>query len=222
MLWLPCGNSNRPCLKRKRLTKRIATRCAFCAKLLFRTMYISPKFQSIDWQKLDFSQQAHWRKAVVMLDDRLNGRFFRPVRSIEAQDYSGFAVLALDCLVMETLQQLKEGVEETPWGKGGEYFKRFLTQTSFKVHFDAETAAKFYDQFRCGILHQAEIKKDSKVWRVGKLVDATTDGKGLIINRRLFHSELRRVFAHYLRTLRAGKDLPLRENFRKKMNHICR
>ena len=49
--------------------------------------------------------------------------------------------------------------------------------------------------FRCGILHPVEIKAGSKVRRVGPLVASTPDGKGLIINRKLFHATLRKAFA---------------------------
>ena len=130
-------------------------------------------------------------------------------------------MFALDCLLIESLQQFKTGVEETPFRKCGEYFEAFLTAPEFDKHFDKDTALKFYNQFRCGILHQAEIKKSSRVLRYGPLVRPTQDGEGLIINRKRFHAELRRAFAAYLRALRQG-DQTLRENARKKMHFICR
>jgi len=157
-----------------------------------------------------------------MLYDRMNGRFFEAVRAMEEQEFSGFALLALDCLLIESLQQFKEGVDTTPRGQGGRYFERFLTGTEFKKYFDAVTAAVFYDEFRCGILHQAEIKNNSRVWSIGPLLRKTPDGQGLVINRKKFHSTLRTVFADYLRTLRRGEDKTLRENFKRKMDLICR
>jgi hypothetical protein len=119
------------------------------------------------------------------------------------------------------LQQFKEGTDETPRRKGEQYFVTFLTTAPFSAYFNATSAAKFYDQFRCGILHQAEIKASSKVWRVGPLMAPTPDGKGLIINRKLFHSTLRRAFATYLRALRNRSDALLCQNFVKKMSYIC-
>ena len=72
--------------------------------------------------------------------------------------------------------------------------------------------------FRCGILHPAEIKASSKVRRVGPLVASTPDGKGLIINRKLFHATRRKAFAAYLRN---RSDALLCQHFVKKMNYIC-
>ena len=47
-----------------------------------------------------------------MLEDRLNPRFFDAIKAIDKQDFAGFAVLALDSLLIETLQQFREGVGE--------------------------------------------------------------------------------------------------------------
>lgn len=184
-------------------------------------MYISPLYKDSDWKALNLATQSDWRKAVRMVEDRLNARFFHAVKAIDKHDFAGFAVLALDCLLIETLQQFREGVGETPRGKSGKYFELFLTSASFSTHFTRSSAAKFYDHFRCEILHQAEIKSSSKVRRVGPLVAPTPDGKGLIINRKLFHATLRKAFASYLRTLRNHSDAALCQNFVKKMNYIC-
>src|SRR5208282_2589004 len=121
-------------------------------------MYISPRYRVSNWKILNFSAPSDWRIAVRVLEDRLNARFFDAVEAIQEQDFSGFAVLALDCLLIETLQQFKEGVAETPRRKCEEYFVNFLTAAPFASYFDRATASTFYDHFRCGILHQAEIK----------------------------------------------------------------
>ena len=172
-------------------------------------MYISPRYSVSNWKILNLSTPSDWRTAVRVLKDRLN------------QDFAGFAVLALDCLLIETLQQFKEGADETPRRKGEQYFVNFLTTAPFSSYFTKTSAAKFYGHFRCGILHQAEIKASSKVRRVGPLVAPTPDGKGLIINRKLFHATLRKAFAAYLRALRNRSDALLCQHFVKKMNHIC-
>jgi hypothetical protein len=44
-----------------------------------------------------------------VLEDRLNARFVDAAEAIDQQDFAGFAVLALDCLLIETLQQFKAG-----------------------------------------------------------------------------------------------------------------
>lgn len=184
-------------------------------------MQISPKYYASNWTRLDLSNESEWEKAVEILHDRIDGRFLRMTESIVGVDFSGFAVLALDCLLIETLQQFKEGVKQTPRSKCVEYFKEFLTKTSFGKYFNETMAGIFYDAFRCGILHQAEIKGSSKVWKIGELVRMTADGKGLVVNHKKFHAELLEVFAHYLKELRDGTNQTLRANFKKKMDFIC-
>ncbi len=184
-------------------------------------MKISPKYSVSDWTRLDLSKESGWKKAVKILHDRIEGRFLRMNERIQDDKFSGFAALALDCLLIETLQQFMQGVKQTPRFKCGEYFEDFLTKTSFGKYFNAATAEIFYTQFRCGILHQAEIKETSKVWKVGELLRMTPDGNGLVINHKKFHSELRKVFAKYLKDLRSGTDLALRHKFKTKMDFIC-
>lgn len=184
-------------------------------------MSISPKYRVADWTALDLSKDSDWRKATAIIADRMDGRFFKMVKLIQKEDFSGFAVLALDCLLIESLQQFRMGVDTTPKWKATEYFAAFLTSYGFRNHFTLDTATKFYTQFRCGILHQAEIKLSSKVLRYGPLVMETSDNNGLVVNRKRFHAELRRAFAQYLRELIAG-DQVLRKNAETKMKFICR
>ncbi len=58
--------------------------------------------------------------------------------------------------------------------KGEQYFVDVLTTAPFSAYFTKATAAKFYDHFRYGILHQAETKSSSKVRRNGQLVQWPT------------------------------------------------
>jgi len=178
-----------------------------------------------DWKEIDFSQEPGWQKAIDVFEDRYRGRFLDIVNMINCRNGAGFAVMALDCLLIETLQQFREGVEETPWKQSGKYFQRFLTQTSFKAHFNDDLANDFFKQFRCGILHQAEVKKSSKIQIKDEIPLISRDGKGgVIINRRKFHEMMERVFQEYVDALRKT-DPPnqlLRDNFQKKMNAICR
>ncbi len=188
------------------------------------TMRISPQYSIADWNALTFSHEEEWQKAIDIFEDRIRGRFFKFIDLIKDCEYSGFAVLALDCLLIETLQQSREGEENTPDGKSKEYFVHFLTKTSFRDFFKEKTATKFYDQIRCGILHQAEVKGNSLV-RIGQsvpLVELTQDGEGIIVNRKLFHEQLVKVFEEYLSCLRDPSSEDQRDKFKRKMDYICR
>ncbi|HEC36343.1 MAG TPA: hypothetical protein ENI39_07400 [Anaerolineae bacterium] len=178
-----------------------------------------------DWKGLDFSTEEGWQRGVDIFEDRISGRFLGIVEAIQGYEFSGFAVMALDCLLIETLQQFYEGKAETPRGQSGKYFRRFLTRTSFSEFFDTKKADVFYSSIRCGILHQAEIKGTSRILiRSGTpLVSWAQDRNGLVINRRLFHQQLECEFRHYVARLRQNDppDEELRRRFKRKMDAIC-
>jgi len=131
--------------------------------------------------------------------------------------------MAIDCLLIETLQQFIEGVSETPRRKNECYFKKFLI-SRFKEDFDDEKAKMFYKQIRCGILHQAETKESSKIKMSHELpiVKFTKKKDGLIINRKKFHEKLKKIIKLYTEELKDTTNELLRKNFRKKMDYICR
>ncbi len=184
-----------------------------------------------DWHVIGFSTKEEWQRAVTIFEDRLRGRFLRMIDLIKDEPYAGFAVLALDCLLIETLQQFRMGVPDSD-RKTRAYFVSFLTETSFKLHFCADKskgslADMFYKQIRCGILHQAETKHSSRVVTTGNapVVQPAADGKGIVVNRRKFHDQLVREFKDYVRRLRTpltSEDEALRKKFKKKMDFICR
>lgn len=179
-----------------------------------------------DWKATDFSNEEGWQKAIDIFEDRIRGRFLGVVEKIQCHTFSGFAIMALDCLLIETLQQFYEGVEKTPARQSGDYFRRFLTQTSFREFFDEDKAKMFYRQIRNGILHQAEAKGSSRIWiRKGTLlVEYADDGNGLLINRNKFHEQLVHEFENYVSRLRQNSPVnhELRHKFKHKMNAICK
>jgi hypothetical protein len=179
-----------------------------------------------DWKSIDFSKEEGWQRAIDIFEDRIRGRFLKIVDKIKYHTFSGFAIMALDCLLIETLQQFYEGVEETPRRQSGNYFCHFLTKTSFNEFFDECKANMYYQQIRNGILHQAQTKGNSRIWiREGTpLVEYADDGNGLLINRNKFHEQLVYEFENYVSRLRQNSpvDHELRQKFKHKMDAICR
>jgi len=195
------------------------------------SLRIAPKGNGAHWtvddyQLLDFSEESSWQTAIKIFEDRITGRFVRIIHRIQKSDYSGFAVMALNCLLIETLQQFYHGKQKTPSGKVGKYFRDFLTTTSFGTYFDQEKAERFYDDVRNGILHQAETKGSTKIWiRQGSpLVEWTDDRKGLAIHREKFSAQLVLEFESYVQRLRENnpESGELREKFKTKMDYICK
>jgi hypothetical protein len=193
-------------------------------------MEIAPRFTDDDWKALTFRGERDWIRAVAALRGRLDARCLKPARSLLRQARSGFAVLALDSLLVETLQQFREGVHETPHvvrnGRrvlaSEDYFKAFLTSPYFGSGFDDQTASLFYRKVRCGILHQAEVKGSSLVRRDRPLISLAADGKGVVVNPIIFHRRIEAAFRSYLSDLRMPAQAELRSRFRSKINHIAR
>ena len=187
-------------------------------------MRISRNYTVDDWKALSFNTEANWERAVDMLRDRLETRYLEHIRELLPRKTSGFVVLALDCTLIETLEQFKRGTRKTPQRQGERYFISFLTSDEFALHFSEARATIFYSQIRCGLLHQSEAEGVSRIKRGGTLplVSDTADQASLVINKEAFHNLLEQAIEGYYARLRSGADLERRAAFRRKMNSICR
>ena len=198
-------------------------------------MSIAPGYTVADWKKLDLDSEnsSDWREAIKIFNARIRGRYLDPVDKLIALDKKranekdrrfGFTILAIDCLLIETLQAFIEGVGNT-WKLSKKMFVNFLTERpSFSVYFDEKSACRFYYDVRCGILHQAETRFGWRVLSVGPLLDPKGN-KIRIINRTEFHEALKSEFDSYVTKLRDLKDTKqdeLREKFRNQMDGIVK
>lgn len=196
---------------------------------------IAPHVKNTDWQALALtpeSERGSWIKATEMFRKRV-GRFIEPANVLMSSAdkktilYSGFAIMALDCLLIETLQSFKTGRPNPVRANDRQSTKMivdFLTQrTLFASSFDEARARVFYDHFRNGILHQGEVKSSGRI-RIDtpEMVIPSDDGQSLIVNRRRFHDALVKTVEDYINDLINGTDIELCINFIKKMNEICR
>ena len=189
---------------------------------------ISPKYRKSHWQKA--CQEGDWGKMIAIFNDRIEGRFLKPIRLIandqENGEFSGFSILALDCLIIETLNQFYHGIDETE-GKHKEAFWNFFNSSEFfKDHFDRQKAFTFYSHYRCGILHQAQTKRKSVVRIDQKAMIQSIENDisiGLIVDRAKFHEALENEISSYMEKLKNDgvENSDLRESFIKKMNFVC-
>lgn len=182
---------------------------------------ISPRYTSVDWQRLDSRNAKDWSTAAEIVRDRLEGRFLRFASDCLKKKYSGFVVLAIDCLLAETLQQFMEGITDGS-GQSKKMITEFLKGMRFQPYFDADARKAFYVDIRCGLLHQAEAKK---MWLIRRkqpsLLQQTAGGEGYIIDVERFHAALQASFDEYLKSIIESSNEPLRSNLWKKMDHIC-
>jgi len=195
-------------------------------------MQISKEYSSDDWSKLKLEEnnEEDWQKAIDILEARLTERFLEPIDIlIDAEKQKaahkrkfGFTILAIDLLLMETLQAFKEGLETTE-RKSKQTFTNFLKDSPhFSKYFTTdELREKFYKEFRCGILHQAEVQSDeAMVWSIGELYEDC--GSFYTVNRTKIHENIKKDFKDYIKKLRDPNSKKERELFKQKMDAIAR
>ena len=190
---------------------------------------ISPKYRVNDW--LRATESDDWPLRIEIFKDRLNGRFLEPIDLIENNKkigaFAGFSIMALDCLLVETLNQFYQGLDETPGNHQKQFWKFFRSSEHFKPHFNRKASDVFYSHVRCGLLHQAQTKRGTLIRAdCDKMIEPAPGGltHGIIVDRVRFHAALKMEICSYISKLQSGNDVDaqLRKNFTQKMNLICR
>ncbi len=216
-------------------------------------------FVKSEWEdlkkRLDGGDEGAWLKAIGVFERRMNERFFSSIDALFAADTKpdlsslatgcakncipGFAIMALCCLLIDTLQGFMEQLPPVgsatgpctypsgpcikPTTSTTEQFKSFLRRPAFGDAFkDDALARKFVAGIRNGILHEAETRK-WVIWRdepLGRIVDR--EENGFAVNRTLFYRAVMKEFESYLQNLRNPSNDKLRQRFKKKMEDIVK
>src|ERR1039457_4257828 len=71
-------------------------------------MRLSPKYTLDNWNAA-FQGPPAWDKAIDIVQDRIEGRFTRWIDPMLPKEFAGFAIIALDCLLLETLHGFLTG-----------------------------------------------------------------------------------------------------------------
>lgn len=173
----------------------------------------------------------HWTKAIEIFETRIRRRFFEPVDELLQFDSCipnktfGFAILAIDCLVIETLQGFREGIVDHA-NRSRDLFTNFLIQW---VAFNdcvppngssAEFAKQVYRGYRCALHHSGSTEVAFRIWTVGPMFNFNGNC-GVAVNRTCLHRNLKLEFDAYMADLRMKGKIELRGNFKKKMDSIC-
>ena len=190
---------------------------------------IAPGVCATKWHglNLDEPESDDWDKAIGIFKARITERYIEPVQLLldteknkSAKDRKyGFTIVAIDSLLIETLWAFKQGRKDTK-SNSRRAFKELLTSED-EFGFTEEQATCFYEDYRCGILHQAEIGNNSKVWSIGNFIIETIDSH-IVINRTAFHDALVNCYEVYCGQLAHRNNTELRCRFRVKMDYISR
>lgn len=186
---------------------------------------ISPNYNKDSYLNLNLSlqsSQTDWNTAVAILKDRIEGRFFNQIDLLlDNVNANGFTIMALNCLLIETLYQFKEGKDKTPSRQNKEVYSDFLMY-EFPREFNARNLAdSFYTNIRCGILHSAQTKNESRLSDREDIV-VTLEDDTLIVSVTGVSSLLKTYFEQYLQKLLDPNEVILRNNFINKMKFVCR
>lgn len=195
---------------------------------------IAPGHRVKDWKSLTLNQKnstsSDWIKAIAILDARIRRRFIEPAQLLidaengKSRGINGFAVLAIDFLLIETIQGFREGLTSHN-RKSKALFKAFLTNwPKFTACVPQGTnaddlAASVYEQGRCALHHTGSTDRII-VRKSGKMFVFHNDGR-IVINRTLLHQQLVKAFDVYIAALKDPANIALREQFKQKMDHIC-
>ena len=193
-------------------------------------MKIAPNYSSEDWNKLDLQDHnsEDWPIAIAIFKERINARYIEPMDILIKTEETarptdrkyGFVILAIDLLLMETIQAFREGLADTR-NQSKDVFIRFLKESpNFSKYFlNDESRERFYHEFRCGILHQAEVQGNTLVWSIGQLHEQADEIS--IINRTEVHAKLKMDIRQYINDLKNPDNQILRDNFKIKMHAIA-
>ncbi len=114
-------------------------------------------------------------KLAEFFRQRLRERYIDPVLRPSLLNENGFSIMALSCLLIETFETFQQGWDSSS-GKSQlafcNFFDRELKFHGFKGH-----AQSFYQNVRCGILHQGETTGGWTISLLGPLFEA--------VNRRI-------------------------------------
>jgi hypothetical protein len=214
-------------------------------------------FSKSNWQELseglDSGAEDAWTEGIAVFEKRIRERFLSSIDALFAADTKpdslfadsahghcipGFAIIALCCLLIETLQGFREAPPSAanpagpctfptgscimPPSGTNQQFIKFLRRPSFSEAFDDNVANKFTSGIRNGILHEAETRR-WVIWRdepADKIV--AQEQNGYALNRSLFYAAVKKEFESYLRELRDPASKELRLRFKMKMDALCR
>ncbi|WP_200822324.1 hypothetical protein [Caballeronia terrestris] len=160
-------------------------------------------------------EQSNNRQALAeFVRERFDERYFRPIESTSRQDKHGFMIMAICCLIIETLESFYQGMPDT----------RKLSSAMFRSFFGRDTTLDvfagdndwFYKDIRCGILHQSEARNGWRIVRRGRLLDKSRKS----INATKFIRELRTIVDTYAEQLEKDEEIWLK--FKKKMKAVCK
>lgn len=156
-------------------------------------------------------------KLISLIDHRFTNRYLKHLDP--AINDSGFFKMAICSLMIETMESFKQGEKNTK-GKSKQMFIDFFeTEEAFFPEFK-DVSIDFYNNIRCGILHQAETTNAWRILRAGSLLNKSER----TINADKFVKALKSSLENYINNLKENNINDTEGIWSKaiiKINDIC-
>jgi hypothetical protein len=182
-------------------------------------MKLSPQYTEEQWNT-SFDGREDWVTAIHIVEDRIKGRWLDAADQLLGKPHTGFAILALDCIVLESLWGFMNG-KAVPRGGEKQVYQDILGGRRFG--WTAEQSESFRTSVRNGIMHDAETRSR---WLVAKTVPPDVicrrnQAGDYKLNRTKFHIASSAAVKDWVAELRSG-DPALRGKMRNRMNQIIK
>lgn len=182
--------------------------------------------------------EQHQAKAdlAAFIEERLCERYIDPLESVPSRRKNGFSIMAVGCLLIETLESFYQGWDDTSGKMERSSIAAFckpvnarnrvsMGEVAFCYFFHREPefepyrsyAAEFFHHIRCGILHQGESTGGWRILRRGPLFDSASK----TVNATALLRTLRLCLGRYRKELeKADWTDDLWQKFRRKMQAV--
>jgi len=173
------------------------------------------------------TKEDAWRELICAVQRRIEERFLTPVKELARFDQKdelpyrpGFAILALDCLLIDTIQSFRERRVTTGDVSPAHSFKTFLSNPRF-AGFTKNDRGEFFQYVRNAILHNGETRKDWKI-RIDTVCMLERDAVShtRTINRRHFHAAIEAEFRDLINLVESG-DAAARDSFLRRLDAMA-
>ena len=182
------------------------------------------------------SKESEWEVVFELLHTRIKTRFLNPIDWILEKRYDsgeGFSVVALQCILIEFLEAFYQGKIYTTskkprkfeYNSSKQLFSDFLmNHEPFSNHFTSKNNANgFFNNIRCGLLHEAATKETSKINNAPShdmlVLFESNDSSNMRIYRENFYKAIKEFIESYRTELLSNMELQI--NFIRKMDYIC-
>lgn len=219
-------------------------------------MRIAGKLTTKDWKdlvpNLNSEKDENWGLAFHFFEEKIRTRYLNPIHAVLKMEDNlgeGFAVVTLQCSLIETIESFINGwkFQLDPYGwyklngvraseikKNQDIFISFFKLRNLFVSYNPNIdGEKFYQNVRCGLLHETQTKGNwkikSHIKKCGLGYEENNDTGILekIIYRENFQKDLETLIENYKKSIIDGKamdEIPafeLSENFIAKFNYLC-